>query len=228
MYEFLRDLISNPLTAFISVIIVWLILHFLLVRLKYFSNITWVRFEYIWIAIGFIGVLALIDENRHNYNIVDLKQSEHWIEKDFETLASSLDNDIFHCVKYNNTGLFSEEVFDSIQARADSVCVWTNKVETLVDSAYSNGKLEITNLPQLNINNPKNEYSFERTMQLIDELNLNITKRDSLIKICNRRFLQDFRYSFGILLLIIAFGFRLTIISHKVRKENENHQKYIK
>lgn len=221
MYDLVRNLISNPLTAFVAVLITWGLLYLFLIRIGKLKQVTWVKLEYIWIGIGFLGLLSIIDENRQKFKIVDLERIETWIENDYETLLSFLDNSAFHCMKYNSTGLFSQERFNQIQARTDSVCAWSKQVSAILDSTYSNGKLEIKNLPRLEIINPESEYSYERITQLVNTINPNVKKRDKLIAEIGNQFWQDFKYGFGIILLILAFGIRFTIISQKVRNEKK-------
>lgn len=222
MYKLLSYLITNPLIAFVAVIITWIILYLLLVRIGKLKRLTCVRLEYVWIGIGFFGVLTIIDENRRNHQIMELDRIDIWIENDYNTLLSFLGNSQSHCAKYINTGLFSQEEFNQIQARTDTICLWTKQVYDIVDSTYSKGKLKIVNIPSLNVDNPENDYSYERTLKIVNELNQNIESRDELLALSRNQFWNDFKYSFGIILLILAFGLRLTIISQKVRDEKNN------
>lgn len=219
MFELIRNLISNPLIAFIAVLATWGLLYILLVRFGKLKKVSWVKLEYIWIGVGLLGLLTIIGENRRKFQIGELDRVETWIKNDYESLLSFRDNRVFHCMKYNNTGLFSQEEFNKRQARADSVCAWSEQIGIIVDSTFSNGKLKIENLPQLEIYKPESEYSYERIMQLVNMINPNIEKRDNLIADIGNKFWNNFKYGFGIILLIIAFGIRLTIISNKIREQ---------
>ncbi|WP_139959884.1 hypothetical protein [Flavicella sediminum] len=216
MFEFIRNLITNPLWAFLGVIIVWIILRFFLVKISSLSSVTWARLEYIWIGIGLLGVLTLVDENRKQFQVSELGKVETWIKNDSRSLLNFANNQM-HCFQYNNSGIFSQEEFDRRQAHSDSICNWAKKVGLVVKESIENGYIKIENLPELLVSEKEKEFAFEEIEKDIVEINKNIERRDELITETNDNFWKGFKYSFGILLLIIAFGIRLTIISKKVK-----------
>ena len=217
MYEFLNGLITKPFLATIAVLVIWLILHVFLVKFGKLSKSNWARLEFVWIGIGFLGVLAIIAENREKSDIAELKWVSDWIETDYRSITSFTSNEQLNCLKFINTSLFSQAEFEKRQARQDSICSWTRIINIFADSTYRNGKVKLKNIPKLNISKPESEYSYNRINELVTRLNINIEKRDALKSKLQERFWHDFKYSFGILLLLFAFGLRLTFISYKVK-----------
>lgn len=218
MFELTRSIITDPVSALLCVIILWGILHLTFVKFLNLKPTTWARLEYVWIAVGLLGALTLIDENRRQFKVNELGTVNVWIENDYKSLIDFISSD-FRCLTFSNTGIFSNEEFNIKQARADTICSWTKSVKSIVDSLYSNGKLEIESLPPLNVENANQDYVFERITTDVRGINQNIKLRSSLTKEINDKFWLDFKYTLGILLLVLAFGLRLTIVSYKVRKE---------
>lgn len=218
MFELTRDLITNPFSAFVGVIVTWLILRVLLINLLKINSIAWARLEYVWIGIGIIGVLTVVDENRKEFQLNELDKVKHWIENDSESLLRFTNNQM-HCFQYNNTGIFSQQEFDKRQAHSDSVCSWVKKVAKVVTISIENGYSTIDSIPELLVSQKEEEFAYEQIQYDIQKINEYILRRDQLILSTNDNFWKGFKYSFGILLLIVAFGIRLTIISNKVKKE---------
>ncbi|PKB43053.1 hypothetical protein AX016_1236 [Cellulophaga sp. RHA19] len=216
MFEFLRNLITIPLWTFLGVLIVWIIFRFLLVKISNLTAVTWTRLEYIWIGIGLLGVLTLVDENRKQFNKSELEKVEIWIKNDSKSLLNFTNNQM-HCFQYNNTGLFSQEEFDRKQSHSDSICCWVKKVGLVVKESTEKGYTKIENTPELLVSEKEKEFAFKEIERSLIEINKNIERRDVLITETNDNFWKGFKYSFGLLLLIIAFGIRLTIISKKVK-----------
>ena len=108
MFELTRDLITNPFSAFIGVIGIWLITRVLLINLLKINAIAWARLEYVWIGIGILGVLTVVDENKKEFDLNELDKVKHWIENDSESLLRFTNNQM-HCFQYNNTGIFSQQ-----------------------------------------------------------------------------------------------------------------------
>jgi hypothetical protein len=220
MFELIRALITEPFYAFVAVIFIWVVLRIVLINISNLSKVTWTRLEYIWIGIGLLGILTLIDENRKQFQINELERTKIWIANDYESLLNYTTS-TFHCLKFNNTGIFTQEEFDKRQDESDRVCDWIKKVNILVDSAILNGNQKIIKLPKLEIKNEEKEPAFLRVKNEIQAINEYIDRRDELIEKTQDNFWQGFKYGFGILLLIVAFGIRLTIISNKVKNEKK-------
>ena len=216
MSEFFKNLISNPFSTFLGVIIVWIILHILLVKISNLSSLTWTRLEYIWIGMGLLGVLTLVDENRKQYQISELRNIKIRIENDSKSLLNFTNNQMY-CIQYNNSGIFSQEEFDRKQAHSDSICNWVKQVGLVVKESIEKKRIKIENTPKLLVSNKSKEFIFEVIEEYIPKINKNIEIRDELITKINDDSWKGFKYSFGILLLIIAFGIRLTIISKKIK-----------
>ncbi len=218
MFELTRDLITNPFSAFIGVIGIWLITRVLLINLLKINAIAWARLEYVWIGIGILGVLTVVDENKKEFDLNELDKVKHWIENDSESLLRFTNNQM-HCFQYNNTGIFSQQEFDKRQAHSDSVCSWVKQVAKVVSTSIENGYSTIDSIPELLVSQKEEEFAYEQIQYDVQKINEYILRRDQLILSTNDNFWKGFKYSFGILLLIVAFGIRLTIISNKVKNE---------
>jgi hypothetical protein len=219
MFEFTRNLISNNWYVILSVLILWLFFHYLFVKYFKIKEIIWIRLEYIWISIGFIGVLTIVEENQKNFNQQELRFVENWIDYDYEELLS-ISNLQINCIKYeHNPSLYTKEEYDLLQLRQDSICNWTNKIHIMADSCFKQKKSAIINLPKFKISNEERQYPCDRIKELISNINKNVKKRESIKPKVRSRFWNDIKSGFGVILLIIAFALRLTITSNKVNKE---------
>jgi hypothetical protein len=218
MFEFLRNITTNPFSAFLGVIVTWIILRVLLINVLKISTLAWTRLEYVWIGIGILGVLTVVDENRKQFQLNELENVENWIENDSESLLRFTNNQM-HCFQYNNTGIFTQQEFDKRQSHSDSICSWMKEVGIVVSNSIKNGHSKIDTIPELLVSKKEEEFAFEQTQKDILKINEYIIRRDKLIISTSDNFWKGFKYSFGILLLIVAFGIRLTIISNKVNKE---------
>lgn len=224
MFELIRSLVSVPIYSFVAIIVIWILLRLLLINVFSLSKIAWIRLEYIWILVGSFGVITLVDENGRQFKLSELEKLEVWISNDIESLFNFAKND--QCMKFVDTGIFTKEEFDNRQADSDTICAWVKKIAILVDSSISNGYTKIESLPNLSISNREKQYEFKRVNDEISNINRNIYKRDKLRIETNDNFWRGFKYSIGILLLIIAFGVRLTMISKKVEDlKNESTPK---
>jgi hypothetical protein len=218
MFEFTRNLISNNWYVILSVLILWLLFHYLFVKYFKIKEIIWIRLEYIWISIGFIGVLTIVEENQKNFNQQELRFVENWINYDYEELLS-ISNLQINCIKYqHNSSLFTKEEYDLLQSRQDSICNWTNKIHIKANSCFKK-KSAITNLPKLGISDEEKQYPCDRIKELISSINKNVEKREITKPKIGSLFWNDIKSGFGVILLIIAFALRLTITSNKVNKE---------
>ncbi|MBN1113400.1 MAG: hypothetical protein JXA53_10865 [Bacteroidales bacterium] len=219
MFEFLRSLVSNQLYAIIAVVVIWIILFIFLYIIKKIKSYNWIRLEYIWILIGFWGVLTIIDDNKKEYSKQNLKFVNTWIDRDYEAILSTSSNQ-YHCMQFNyNSDYFTKLEFDSIQNRQDLICQWNKEMNTLVDSCYKLDKPSLTNLPLLSISNPEEVNSYSWIMNTVKNINENVVKREELNSTLNSERLLDLKSGAGVILLFFAFGLRLTIITYKVRKE---------
>ena len=218
MYEFIRNLISEPFYALSAVLIIWLILYLTLIKTKLLSKKTWIRFEYFWIGVGFLGLLTIVAENKKQYKTYQLESVKTWLKNDYESLSNSL-NYRFPCMQFQNTGLFSQEEFDRRQARADSLCDWSKKMKIIVDSAILKGYVKIENIANLQIESISEDYDYQEVFSSLSKINELIEKRNTLMKDAGNNFWAEFKYTFGVLLLFIAFGLRLAMITKKIEDE---------
>ena len=216
MYELIRNIITNPSYAFIVVIAIGFILRIILINILKINTLAWARLEYFWIGIGIIGVLTVVDENRKEFQLNELDKVNHWIKNDSESLLRFTGNQM-HCFQYNNTGILTQQEFDKRQAHSDSICSWVKKVGKVVSTSIHNGYTIIDSIPELIVSQKEEEFAYEQIQYDIQQINGYIIRRDELLDSTSDNFWKGFKYSFGILLLIIAFGIRLAIVSNKVK-----------
>jgi hypothetical protein len=219
MFEFTRNLISNNWYAILAVLILWSLFHYLFVKKFKKKEIFWIRLEYIWISIGFIAVLTLVEENEKRFNQQELTFVENRIDNDYEELLS-LSNLQINCIKYQyNSSLYTKEEYDLIQSRQDSICIWTNKIYMKANACFKHEKSAIKNLPKFEISNGEKQFPCDRIKELISIINKNVEKRENIKPKIESHFWNNLKSGFGVILLIIAFALRLTITSNKVNKE---------
>ena len=127
MIDIIVKVLHEPLFACLGVIAVWALLYLLLIKVLNLKASTWIKLEYVWIGVGFLGVLILVDENRRQTKTSELEQVAYWIDSDYKSLISFTKYQ-FHCIKYIITGIFSEEEFNLRQAESDEVCEWITEV----------------------------------------------------------------------------------------------------
>jgi hypothetical protein len=217
-FEILRNIITTPIVALISVIILWGILHLILVKRCNLSPTGWIRLEYFWIGIGLLGVLALVDENRKKFQFNELEKLEIWIKNESMSLLN-FSNSQMHCFQYNNSADLPQNEFDKRQAHSDSICNWAKKIGLIVESSIKSGNQKIINIPILQASNKLEEFTFVQINKEIIEINSKIERRDELVSAANDNFWEGYKYSFGIFLMLLAFSIRLTIVSKKVQEK---------
>jgi hypothetical protein len=215
MYDFLRNLISQPLYAFAAVFAFWFIFNLLLIWILKPSSKTWARLEYVWILVGILGILTLVSENDRNFKINEVSKIETWIETDYRSLDSYLSGGRY-CINFVDRGLFSPEELRKRQGRADTICSWVKSMKRAFDSIDRTEFDSITKYPKLIVSNIETAYPFERAMEDVNRINELVGQRNVLLNDLESNQWKNFQSSFGILLLIMAFGLRLTLVSKKV------------
>ncbi|MEC3905748.1 hypothetical protein VOI54_01830 [Tamlana sp. 2201CG12-4] len=218
MFELLEGLITKPFNTFLGIIILWGIFYLVFVKLLKLRGSIWHWFEYSWIFVGVFGVLFLVAENRKNRSVNRLEFINNRLKNDVKDLKnySEISN---HCFKYNNSGLLSQEVFDKRQAEQDSVCSWMKKVKAMAEKSINNNYILLDKIPVINIENYQALAEYKHVLIVHQRINEQIKNRDELTKIINDDFWEGYKYTFGILFLIIAFALRLTIVSKKISEK---------
>ncbi|MCR8667286.1 hypothetical protein NO995_06315 [Aestuariibaculum sp. M13] len=163
-----------------------------------------------------MGLLIVVDENRRNRSFYELEIINDIIERDFQYLINYTEIST-HCFKYNNSGLLPQEEFDKRQAEQDTICNWMVKVRRLIEKSKQNDYSKLEQIPFLNIRNYQESDEFERVENDHIRLNEQIARRIELLKIVNDNFWETYKYSFGILLIVIAFALRLSIVTNKIK-----------
>ncbi len=223
MYEIIRNLIITPYISLLAIIVTWGVLHILLVKCFKLKDVFWARLEYFWIIVGILGLLSIVDENRKQVQINKLKIVNYRIENESESLFNFTKNEI-HCIKYIRSDWLPKEEFEKRQAHSDFICNWVKEVSRIVEKSIKNGYIRIEKLPKLKFLDKEKEFSFKEIMRRVNLINSNIGERDVLRKDIGNTSWRDFKYTFGILLLILAFSIRLTLVSKKVNTLKKTKQ----
>lgn len=224
LHDFFQSLIFSPLKALLFVIFIWGICYISLVRLIKPKQSFWNKLEYVWVIIGLFGALALIDENNKLYSTNELTRVQSYIENDYKFLNKFV-SDEFRCMKYSKSDLVTEAEFLKGQNRADSICKWSKQVSYILDSLYKKNMSKIETLPSLNIEDYEKEYVYLRVIADKNLINKSIIKREELKTEINNRDWFNFKNSIGIILLLVAFSLRLTVISNKIRGDKNKLSK---
>lgn len=216
----LREIITKPFYAIAAVLILWLIFHTLFIYVIKLKPKSWIRLEYIWIIIGFMGVISFVMENNRNSKKSDLDFKERWIKRELRSLKTFTQNPSI-CFKYNKSDWMSQEEFDARQAESDKICQWSKDIYTSIQNRKDTIFSPIENYPKIELQIFKTDYTFERITKDINSLNQNIIERRNLKEIIESNNWRNFTYSFGVLFLIVAFAIRLTLVSKKLKDTNE-------
>ncbi|WP_157603736.1 hypothetical protein [Polaribacter atrinae] len=215
----LKELITNPFYAIIALVVIWQILNFILIRESNLSKKTWSRLEYVWIAIGFMGVISIIIENDRNYKKSDLNFAENWIENQFESLLSFSERETI-CFQYTRSDWLPAKEFDRRQAESDRICKWVKEeIVPILKESKKNGYSKINDYNKVELDHFEGSYTPERITKDIDRINEDIVNRNNLRNEIRSNHWLGFQYSLGVILLIFAFALRLTLVTKKVKTE---------
>jgi hypothetical protein len=214
MYDIIQSLITEPLYTVIGILIFWLIFYILLRSLNSLEK--W--YEYAWVLIGVSGVLFLVAENRKNRSIDELPIFERLVNEELLSLKAYTEFPN-HCFKFNNSGVLSQEVFNSRQLMQDSVCSWMKRVKKVVEFSLSNRDTSLSKIPKLNVEDFQKVLEYENVYMRRERINRLNDKRYQLKKNIEDHFWENYKYSFGILFLIIAFALRLATVTKKYVKQ---------
>ncbi|WP_204346687.1 hypothetical protein [Psychroserpens algicola] len=214
----LKEILTNPFYAIIGVLAIWQILNLILIGNSKLTEKTWARLEYIWIIIGFMGVISIIIENNRNYKKGDLTFTENWIENQFESLMSFAERETV-CFKFNKSDWMPEEEFNKRQAESDRICNWVKEeILPILEKSKDNGFEKIGEYKKLELEELKGNYTPDRITRDIKEINEDILVRDNLRNEIRSNYWLGFQYSIGVVMLIFAFALRLTLVTKKVKQ----------
>lgn len=210
------DYILNPFYAILIVIALWGIIYFLLEHVIKIKSKSWVRLEYFWIIVGFLGVLSIIIEADKRLKKNRLIDELRWINKRCELLIQSTSRPN-NCMTFQNTGLYSDNEFDLRQNEADKICNWLKDVtQTLEETKTLNYTQEII-IPDVILNYYNDSYSVQNTKKRVNEINSDIRKISKDREDIESQLYAQFQNSIGLILLLVAFGIRLAIVTKKVK-----------
>lgn len=217
MYGILKSILSNKYYASLTVLTFWIIIYFPLSWISSENSKIWIKLEYIWIIIGIIGVMAIVDENRKNIAQTELKYHNYWIENDYNGLLNYL-NSQNNCIQFNyNMNLYSKVQFDSLQNRQDIFCLWSKKASLYVNSCFNTESKAIGEIPLLTLKNKEDIYPYNEIIILKRKINQNLEIKKEYEKIIGDSFWSNYKLSYGLLLIYFAFSLRLAITTNKLR-----------
>jgi hypothetical protein len=219
MFEILRTILSTPVYAFMTVLLIWGLLYFILAKVLKINQRLWTSFEYLWIFIGLFGIMTLVDENKKRFVQSELSYVNHWIESDYADLLKSLNSD-YNCIQYNhNINYYTKQEFDSLQNRQNTFCDWTKRTYIYVDSCYKTENKLIKHLPTLALINKEEIYPYDQIVKWQENINRNLKLKRNADNILADNFWTNFKLSLGLLLVYFAFGLRLAITTNKLKNE---------
>lgn len=220
-YSVIRSLISSPIWAISFVLFFWLLIVHVFISKKPAKRMFWLQIEHIWILIAFLGVLALIDENRRQYFKSELGTLEIWVNNDLNAAIRFLNMDA-HCGHYQNTGIFNEDEFLLRQQRQESICLWTIQMSEYLQRASNKIELDELELTQLKIDNPSKEWIYNEVSRHIQRVNQYISRQQFLNKELEVTTFREIYNTIGLILVLIAFILRLTVLTVKIRIEKQD------
>jgi len=213
----LRAIITDSFYAVVAVIAIWQIFNLILIHSLSLNDKLWAKLEYIWIIIGFMGVVSIVVENERIIKKDDLAFTEHWVEERFERLLFFSISEA-ECIVYQKADWMPQEEFDKRQAESDQFCQWVNEeILPILIKSKENGYERIGKYKELKADRLKERYTHERITEDIKSINEDILTRDALRKELSVNRWLGFQYTFGVILLILAFALRLTMVTRKVK-----------
>ncbi|WP_139959209.1 hypothetical protein [Flavicella sediminum] len=218
----LEEFTRNPWIIILAVFFIWRVLIFLLIKKSNLSKKSWASLEYIWIIIGFMGVISIVIKNDINAKKRNLESSERWIEHQFKTLLKFTKGQTI-CFQLKRSDWLKNEEFDRRQNESDKICNWVKQtiIPTLKESENKKYS-KIKEYPNIELDYYKDSYTTNRIEKDIKKINEDIVHRDNLKKEISNNYWGYFQSSIGLIFLVFAFGLRLTLITKKV-KDSEIH-----
>lgn len=211
---YLRTIVTNPFFTVMLLLVCYFILKVLLIDTLNLSKKTWTKLDYIWIFVGFIGVISLVNNNRKTNLGRNISFNKFWLEKSYEEVLDRLNLDLY-CYKQDTTRTTFYSLKDDTEI--EKVCNWIYEVKENIERDFKNQE-PLSNLPQSIRTMIKkfpsvsiNFYS-KKVDESILEINRIKKEKSSLEKWYN------FNEDMGILILIFAFALRIVLITNKVRE----------
>ncbi len=212
----LEELIRNPIYAILAVLILWQILRILLVKYSKEEEKTWVRMEYTWVIAGFMGVITLVIENDDKFKRNELEFQSKFVRNQVDNLLKFAEMES-NCRKFSKGDWIPTDEFLKIQAETDSICNWIkSEIIPLLKESIKNDYDTLKVYRKINLHYLEGTYTPGRIENDIKRINKEISVRDNLKNSIYGDVWLFIRNTFGVILLIIAFAIRLTIISKKL------------
>lgn len=193
-----------------AAIILLLLFYFLIgVVLKNHENneVLWAKLELVWIFVGFVGVLTVVNMERLEYQLNDATFSKSRIEQ-YSNRVLNAANLPIPCHSMDENRIANTESLS--QTEIEEICNWKYQLSKEVFSfKYAES---IAPIPKsIKVNFPTSYY--------YDHLAKSITTYNKAIE--EIKLLEKWRFvkeSFGFVMLVFAFALRIIIAKRKIKR----------
>lgn len=217
--SFFEMIIINPWLSFGLLILIWVILHFLFLKL---SERILKKIEIIYLLIGFLGILSYVFENKKDALLY--KQEYLKVDINFNMRIINKELDYF-CFEYTKAPE-SPLDFDDRKIDQDRLCEWGRQMIAKVEYDSISGyiiplkELELFDKKKYVFKTDNNDRMIADINNIVDQTNQSIRELNTI----NASLKEDSKYrirTLGVLLFILALSIRLSITSSNLyRKKN--------
>lgn len=124
MFDAIRNIISSPFLALFVTLVLWWVIYFLCVTFK-LSKKKLKKLEYIWLSVGLLGLLSIVNKNEKEYRFVDNIGIEQTINFDLQRNNFLLKGHQT-CFKQTQSDT-SPKDFQDRQSDQNLICEWSKK-----------------------------------------------------------------------------------------------------
>lgn len=210
------------LLVFVASLIVF---DLVLVRWKPLSKKAWKRVDYVWLAVGALGLVSAVQGPRELIIGNFLPSAENRLDSALLTLQSSVrfGHSELYCRKFGpieNTARRAE--LERIQSEYKATCEWFIEISSLFPKKVAdlNGPISLDSLPKPpETNEEMLRTTIEQVAKEISRLNDEISILNRLKDESKRTLPEDIMKAFGPLLLALALALRITKVTGEVMHE---------
>lgn len=221
MFEVTRSIISNPIWTTTATIVSWFLFYHLF-KWTNLSEKNWKKLEYLWIFTGLIGTLSVVERNNKDFNSFEAYWAKKRILNNLLRINYFLGESI-SCREYVQAETSPPDLIDR-QFDQNQICFWSKKYVFEIDSAgVPLNFLETQSINKIQFRTDFMAQYVKEFLECCNDLNQEISNyRDYKEKI-QSDFFDDFNRSFGILLLIVAAGIKLSITTNSIKNSSESN-----
>ena len=196
-----------------------------LVRVFKLKNRTWKRVDYIWLAVGALGLIGAVEGPRRSIttNLAALAESRLTGALSMLNSTAQFGSSAATCRKFIKTDASQPEPeFSKIQAEYDQVCAWFRQAQPRIpaDSHAISGAIPISaiGLPP-EITDPGLKWQIDRLRADLLSVNQSIATLGTLQATQNRSLMEELVHFLGPMLLAIAIALRITKVTGELKNE---------